>query len=203
MTTDAHSPHAAADCVIFDMDGTITVPLLDFAAFRASLDLGPGPILEQLPEMPVARQDAVLRALYNFEMEAAVHSTLQPRAAETIHAIRAAGIPTVLMTRNCRAALDIVLLKHALEFDLLRTREDGAVKPLPDPILETCALFDADPARTWVIGDFHYDIIAGRAAGAITVLLLNGDTPPPFAAEADHCIRRLDELPPIMGLSAR
>lgn len=51
-----------------------------------------------------------------------------------------------------------------------------------------------------MVGDFHYDIIAGRAAGATTVLLVNDRAIPTFADEADHVIHRLDELPALLGI---
>ena len=36
---------------IFDLDGTLTVPELDFAAIRAEMGIAEGPILEEL-ELP-------------------------------------------------------------------------------------------------------------------------------------------------------
>lgn len=191
-------PRAA--CVIFDMDGTLTRPFLNFDDIRAALNLPPGPILERLPALPPKRRDAIERALYRYEMEAAVHSELQPGALEVLRALADGGLRTALLTRSCRSAVEALLLKHPLRFDALRTREDGAVKPSADPILDICAELSVAPADTWMVGDFHYDIIAGRAAGATSVLLVNDAAVPPFADEADHVIRRLEELPPLLGI---
>jgi phosphoglycolate phosphatase-like HAD superfamily hydrolase len=44
-----------------------------------------------------------------------------------------------------------------------------------------------------VVGDYRHDIDAGRAAGAITVLLTNGQAPS-WPVEADLVIERLVEL---------
>ena len=38
--------------VIFDLDGTLTVPTLDFDAIRADIGAGDGPILEYLQGLP-------------------------------------------------------------------------------------------------------------------------------------------------------
>ena len=44
-----------------------------------------------------------------------------------------------------------------------------------------------------MVGDFHFDLQAGRAAGATTVYIdPSGEFPD--AAHADHCIRALAEL---------
>jgi phosphoglycolate phosphatase-like HAD superfamily hydrolase len=136
-------------------------------------------------------------------MQAAVHSELQPGAADIVRAIRDAGIRTALLTRSCRSAVDLLLLKFPLRFDALRTREDGPSKPSAEPILDLCKQLGVAPAETWTVGDFHYDIIAGRAAGTRTVLLVNGDARPAFADEADDVIHRLDELAGLLGVEPR
>lgn len=187
-------------CVIFDMDGTLTRPVLNFDDIRAALALPAGPILEQLPAMPPKRRDEIERALYRYEMESAVHSELQPGAGDLIRAINAAGLRTALLTRSCRSAVDVLLLKHPLKFDALHTREDGPPKPSAEPIIDLCTRLNVAPTDTWMVGDFHYDIIAGRAAGATTVLLVNDRAIPTFADEADHVIHRLDELPALLGI---
>lgn len=187
-------------CVIFDMDGTLTRPFLNFDDIRADLGLPPGPILERLPALPPTRRDEIERALYRYEMQAAVHSELQPGAADIVRDIRDAGIRTALLTRSCRSAVDLLLLKFPLRFDALRTREDGPSKPSAEPILELCAQLGVAPAATWTVGDFHYDIIAGRDAGTTTVLLLNGDERPIFADDADYTIFTLRALIPLLGI---
>jgi len=44
-----------------------------------------------------------------------------------------------------------------------------------------------------------FDIAAGKAAGAPTVLLTNGRTAPPTEPAADYVIRSLSELGGILG----
>ena len=46
-----------------------------------------------------------------------------------------------------------------------------------------------------MVGDYLFDIQAGRAAGAgTTVLMIGQKEPPEYADQADHVIRRLDQL---------
>ena len=191
---------ASPRLVIFDMDGTLTQPCLEFARIREEIGVDE-PILEAMAKMLPAARSRAVAILERHEALAAEHSELQPGAAETVAAIRASGIPAVLMTRNSRRSVEALIARHDLTFDLVRTREDGEVKPSPAPILSICRRFETEPSRTWTIGDFHYDILCGAAAGAVTVLLLDPTAARPvWAKEADYVIHALRELPPLLGI---
>src|SRR5207253_7612607 len=51
------------------------------------------------------------------------------------------------------------------------TREDGPPKPAPDGVLHLCRMLQVAPADALVVGDFTFDIVAGRAAGCRTALV--------------------------------
>lgn len=181
--------------VIFDLDGTLTRPALDFDAIRAEIGIASGSILEAVAAMPPADRSRAEAILARHEAEAAANSELQPGASEIVAAIRAAGFAVALMTRNSRPSVRTFLSRHGLAFDLIRTREDGVFKPSPQPVLDICRTLDAAVRDTWVVGDFHYDIVCGRAAGARTALLWDDHRPcPEWAAEADVVITRLMQL---------
>lgn len=189
--------------VIFDMDGTLTRPVLEFDAIREEIGLTAEPLLEAIVKMPPAERERAEAILHRHEEEAAINSELQPHAAEVVHGMRAAGATVVLMTRNSRRSATTVLRKHALEFDMTWTREDGPMKPSPEPVLRICETLGAGPDRAWVIGDYHYDILCGNAAGATTVLFLEpGRARPVWAEEADHVVATLEALPALMGIGA-
>ena len=186
--------------VVFDMDGTLIEPLLDFSAIRAELGVAAGEgILEAIAAMA---PDAGARAhgrLLAHELAAARKARLMPDALATMAAIKSAGLKTALLTRNARAALAIVLEKFDLSFDLAWSREDGRIKPEPDGVLRACAKLGVGPDRTACIGDFYYDVVAANAAGAVSILLAT-DSLPPFADKADHVITCLAELPSLLGI---
>jgi HAD superfamily hydrolase (TIGR01549 family) len=187
--------------VIFDMDGTVIEPLLDFAAIRATLNIAPDAgILEEIEAMEPDRADQARQWLEDQELDAARRAQLTAGADQTIRTIRRAGLKTALLTRSTRPAMQTVLQRYPqLHFDLTWSREDGPIKPEPDGIVRACAQLGIDPKRTVCVGDFLYDIVAAARAEAVSVLLApNG--PPEFADAADYVITHLDDLPGILGI---
>lgn len=188
------------DGVIFDMDGTLIAPLLDFVAIRAELGIAPQDgIIEAIDAMPPPRRRQAAQRLLEHELSAARRAELLDGAAQTLEAIKSAGLKTALLTRNARAAMEIVIERFALEFDLALSREDGPIKPEPDGILRACKAMGIAPQRTVCVGDFHYDILAANAAGAFSVLLARAARPD-FADQADYVIKELTELPALLGI---
>ncbi|MFO0974299.1 MAG: HAD family hydrolase [Phycisphaerae bacterium] len=187
--------------LIFDLDGTLTVPMLDFDAIRAEIGLPPGPILESVSRMTGAARQRAEAILERHESRAAAESALQPNAAAVLARLRTARIPVALMTRNTPTSVAAFQARHGLTFDHVRTRADGVVKPDPRPVLDICACFGVAPQASCVVGDFRFDVECGRAAGATTVLLLPPGPTPDWAALATHVIRDLAELLPRIGLA--
>ncbi len=184
--------------VIFDLDGTLTKPYLDFHVIRAEIGIASGPILEGIAEMPSGERTRAKSILTRHEWEAARNGELQEGAVEVVAHCRREGHPVALLTRNTRLVVDHILSTHGFHFDAIRTREDDAIKPSPEPVLSICRELDADPEQSWVVGDYLFDLQSGRSAGTRTVLMIGDDEPAPFASLADHVIRRLAELPAIV-----
>jgi HAD superfamily hydrolase (TIGR01509 family) len=183
--------------VIFDMDGTLTRPYFDFDRIRQEIGLTSEPrmpILEAVAAMSAAEAARARAILERYEHEAATASELHDGALEVIAAIRSRGWPVGLLTRNSRVSTDRVIARHALRLDCVHTREDGPVKPSPDAILAMCRRWNVPASQTWMVGDYLFDIQAGRAAGARTVLMIGQAPLPEYAAQADHVIRALPEL---------
>lgn len=185
---------ADRQAVIFDMDGTLLRPMLDFDAIKREIGID-GLILETIQAMPAAERARAEAILHRHEAEAAARSELQPGAAEVVTTLRQRGLPVALMTRNSRRSVEVFHQRHGLSFDLVWTRESGAMKPSPEPVRAICRALCVQTSATWTVGDFHFDILCGAAAGAVTVLLLDPDAErPAWADEADHVIHQLGEL---------
>jgi HAD superfamily hydrolase (TIGR01549 family) len=197
----ARRPRAAA--VIFDLDGTLTMPYFDFDAIRREIGLPTEPrtpILEAMELMSPTERDRCHAILLKHETKAAHESELWEDTLEVLGTLRRAHLPLGLLTRNSRRSVDLVLAKHGLAFDCIHTREDGPIKPSPAPVLSICRHLAVKPEVTWMIGDYLFDIQSGHAAGATTVLMAGNGQVPDFADQADHVIHRLGELPPLLSI---
>jgi phosphoglycolate phosphatase len=171
------------DAAVFDVDGTVVTCPYDFDAMRAAVadiaarweieapSLGPRGVIEQIAHIAdqladdgLAFREQAEAAVTAIEVAAARGATLLPGAAEALADLRAGGVAIALITRNSRAAADIVLA--ALDgFDVLLTRNDVPLaKPDPDHVLRALAALKRLPGTAVVVGDHDFDMQAGRAA---------------------------------------
>lgn len=181
--------------VIFDMDGTITRPYLDFPRIRAALGL-PEPLLESLQALPPGpARDRAFGLLEGFEREAALASELSAGAAEVLEELPRRGIAVALVTRNSRASVATVLEKHRLRFSTTVAREDAPAKPRPEPLWMICSRLAVDPADALMVGDHALDVQAGRNARMRAALVVHGRPPADLDAIApDHVLDSLADL---------
>ena len=184
---------AAPQAVIFDLDGTLTRSNLNFDEIRAEIGVQ-GPILEALEALDEDGRRRALEILERHERTAADRVVLQDDAVVVLATSRRRGLKTALLTRNSRSSVEVIAARHGLVFDAIHTRDDGTIKPSPEPVLSLCARLGTRPQRTWVVGDYLFDLQAGRAANAPTVLMVGEAPLPAYAALADHVIRKLTEL---------
>ena len=189
----------APRAVIFDLDGTLTEPLLDFDAMRAEIGLAPGlPILEQLDTGDADLRARAERVLRRHERQAMERATLADGCVELLTHLTARHIPTAILTRNIREVVETFQRKFNLSFVAAYTREDGPPKPSPAGALALCAAMGTAPAQTLAVGDFKFDILAGRRAGCRTALVCR--TPPDDLVDwgsPDLVVRSLRELLPL------
>jgi len=182
--------------VIFDLDGTITQPYFDFDAIREEIGLArdSGPLLESMEKMtPELRQKAE-KILYVHEEKAVVESKLNNGAKQTLSSLRAAGILIGILTRNKRGNAYAIARKHNLNFDAVIGREDGPVKPDAFGVMQLCRQFRVAPNETLLVGDYLFDLLCAKAAGACAVLLTNHHQADDFAEHADYCIKNITEI---------
>jgi len=184
--------------VIFDLDGTLIRHNLDFDSIRTEIGVR-GPILEAIDDLDESSRRRAEEILLRHEEEAARSALPSDGAVEVVAALRAKGHPVAILTRNSRRSLQQVLDRIGFAVDATRTRDDGAIKPSAEPVLALCAELHAEPRQSWMVGDYLFDIISGASAGAQTVLMIGENEAPPFADRADHVIRQLPELLPILS----
>ncbi|MEO0650849.1 MAG: HAD-IA family hydrolase [Planctomycetota bacterium] len=183
---------------IFDLDGTLTVAMHDFEAFRSSAGLPSGvPILEALDAVSGPEAAALHVKLADWERDVARLSLLQPGALALVSALAAREHSLGILTRNLREiafeTLDAVGLRSFFRDQTVIGRDEAPPKPDPGGVDKLLRAWGARSAEAVLVGDFRFDLQAGRAAGTTTVYIdPSGDFPD--AEHADHCIRALAEL---------
>jgi HAD superfamily hydrolase (TIGR01509 family) len=184
------------NAIIFDLDGTLTKPMLDFGRIRTEmgLDSESGDILTAMEAMPPDRQEQAHSILARHESHAAQHSRLNDGVPELLAELRRRKIPIGLLTRNTRENTLHTAQRHQLRFDTIVGRQDGPVKPDAYGVLEICRRFNATPAETVVVGDFLHDLLSARNAGAIAVLIKTHPKADHYKAHADFAISHMGDL---------
>ncbi|AFY93097.1 HAD family hydrolase [Chamaesiphon minutus] len=164
------------DCWIFDMDGTLTVSIHDFDGIKRILGLPiDRPILEALNELPAAQAAQLHQQLDALELDIAHQATAQVGARELLTKLRSRGDRIGILTRNSKPNAQATLAACGLaEFfpaESILSRHCCPPKPSPDGIWQLLSSWSASPERSVMVGDYLFDLEAGRRAGSATVYL--------------------------------
>ncbi len=159
---------------IFDLDGTLTLPVHDFAAMRSALAVPDGVgILEHLQQQPEPLRSELNARLMAIEIGVAERAEPMPQAQALIQALVARGCELAILTRNRRDCVDIVLqrlgLLHCFPAVQIIASECAEPKPSPAGIERLVAHWRCEREACVMLGDYLYDLQAGRAAGISTV----------------------------------
>jgi HAD superfamily hydrolase (TIGR01509 family) len=144
--------------------------------------------------MTPEQRDKAERILHNHEARAVTESSLNPGAQQTLSELHNTGIPIGILTRNQRENALAIAKMHNLKFDAVIGREDGPVKPDAFGVLSLCSQFGVDPSNAMLVGDYLFDLLSAKAAGAIAVLLTNTEKAQEYAEHADYCIENIGEI---------
>jgi HAD superfamily hydrolase (TIGR01509 family) len=194
----AAMPLKDRDCWIFDLDGTLTVDLHDFEAIQRELGLKEDArLLEHLASLPPDEAAPLRRKLEAWELDVAQRSEARPHARELVLALRGRGASVAILTRNSRHHATVTLesagLSDLFPRELVITRDDGPAKPDPYGILHLMERVAASPTRSLIVGDYLFDLEAGRRAGVATVHL-DPTGAHRWPDHADVMVRCLSEL---------
>jgi HAD superfamily hydrolase (TIGR01509 family) len=188
--------------VLFDFDGTLTLPgALDFPAIKRELNCPPHlPILEYLEMVPPEAKAALMKILESAEEKAAEQSLPNAGAEECLLSLRHNGLLLGIITRNSLPSVRLAMKRFETvglhDFSAVITRDDSLPKPHPDGVHKACERMGLGASEVMVVGDFRFDVMAGKAAGACTVLLTNGrpSVMAPGDPEPDFTVTCLEEI---------
>jgi phosphoglycolate phosphatase-like HAD superfamily hydrolase len=204
----------APRALAFDLDGTLVDSRLDIADAcnftRVARGLEPLPLERILPMIGDGARALVARAFDAPDTSAVVdealatfkarylahpcvHTTLLPGAREAL----AVDLPRALVTNKPHDVT--LLLLDALgiggAFTVVWGGGDGPLKPAPDGVVHAAARLGVEARDLWMIGDGPQDVLAGKAAGAVTVAIPGmAETARLLAAGPDLVVGSLVEL---------
>ena len=184
----------AARGVIFDMDGTLIEPAIDFKAMRRAIGVPTGDVLEVIASWgDEARAAEALATIASFEREAALKMALMPGVTELLAWLSERPLQRAIVTRNNHHTLQLAVDMMKLDFSPLIDRSFSPPKPAPDALLRIATDWGMAPEEVWMIGDSRHDLHAAQAAGMRCCLVAqhyNRD----YLHEAHAVVERLDEL---------
>ena len=184
------------NAVIFDLDGTLTEPVLDFDKIRSEMGLSSESvdILTAMEAMDPIQQEQAQSILARHEHHAAQNSQLNDGVTELLAELHQRKIPIGLLTRNTRENTLHIARQHQLDFDTIVARHDGPAKPDAYGVLKICNHFNSAPSETLVVGDFLHDLQAAHNAGAVAVLMKTHPKAELYQHQADYSITHMSDL---------
>jgi HAD superfamily hydrolase (TIGR01509 family) len=169
--------------VVFDLDGTLVDSRLDFEAMRRQMNLPTGaPLLETIADLPPDSASQCWQILEQHERRGAEIAIPIAGAHELLQQLRRLQVHIGVLTRNGRQFAQVTLEKLRLPHDVLITRDDASPKPNPAGLSRILSAWNVAPTRAAIIGDYRFDLEAGRAAGMRTVLYAADCTEEEWAA---------------------
>jgi phosphoglycolate phosphatase len=183
---------------IFDFDGTLAVPNIDFGLMRRQVDTiavryGINPvsvghlyILEmieavraQLAQAGDLRGDDFHReahaSILALEIDCARRGGMLPGALEVLQALRQRGFKLGVVTRNSASAVRTICSAIDTLCDAFLPREVVRfVKPHPEHLQRALDQLHLPAQRAVMVGDGPIDVAAGKALGLKTVAVLTG-----------------------------
>ena len=217
----------SVDTVLFDLDGTLLDTHLDLVAALNTVlvnhDKAPLPADQLRPFVSKGAMVMVclafrcspksdeaqhrwLEMLDAYETDIARHTVLFPGMEQVLEKIEANGWKWGIVTNKPGHYTDLLLSELAMPY------HPGAVvsgdtlevkKPDPEPLLFACSEMGKPASSCIYVGDDERDIIAGKAAGMLTIAAAYGyivDEESPEDWNADAVVSSASEISTLIGL---
>lgn len=196
------------NAVLFDFDGTLTKPgALNFPLLKQTIGCPSNlPVLEFIDSLPTSlEKKEAISLLERFETKAAANSEPNDGAESLIRYLRSKGLGMGIITRN-----RLTSIKRALQnfetitmscFDVIISR-NTPVKPKPsgEGIRLAAQKLNLDVKEILMVGDYIFDIQAGKSAGCLTAFLDYGTASRDVNIDSDFTLSRLEGIKKIAGM---
>lgn len=158
--------------LVFDLDGTLVTSTLDFALIREELGCPDAvDVLAYVDSLSGAQRAEAEAIIHRHEVEDAERSEWLPGAQEFVQRCREQQIPLAILTRNSDFSSRIKIARNEIPIPYLITRENSKPKPDPSALNEIANQFALRSQEVLMVGDYKYDLQAGRNAQMPTCLV--------------------------------
>ena len=183
---------------VFDLDGTLTLPVHDFAKIRASLEVPDGvDILGHLATLSAEDARPLHDRLHSIERDLITRTEAAPGALDLIEHLADRGCLLGILTRNSREiallTLEHIGLAQYFPRESILGRDEALPKPDPDGIRRLARFWEMGTGALVMVGDYLFDLQAGQAAGAATIHV-HGPGVRRWPEWTDLCVVSLEEL---------
>lgn len=219
--TESKSSPSPFHGVFFDLDGTLADTAPDLVAATNQLlvarNLAPKPYEVLRPHASAGARGLLEGAFgitpehsdfidlrdefyLNYEKALLVHSKLFDGMDDLLKAMEEANIPWGIVTNKSERFTNPLTDLMGLRQRAISTVSGDTTphaKPHPEPILHAARIANIDPTKSIYVGDDIRDVLAGKAAGMLTVAAAYGYCgckEPPEVWGADYLIRHPLEL---------
>lgn len=172
--------------IIFDLDGTLVTSSLDFVAIKHEIGCSDDEdVLSFLDSLPEHNQQDARDVIHRHELLDAHRSDWMPSARSFIEKCFTEKIAMAIVTRNSHHPTQVKVERNAIPIKHIVTREMSKPKPDPTALLDIAEQFNLPTDAILMIGDYKYDLQAGRNAKMPTCLI-NYQSLPDYAHLADY-----------------
>jgi HAD superfamily hydrolase (TIGR01549 family) len=180
---------------IFDLDGTLVTSSLDFLAIKSEIGCPTDEdvliYIEQLPT--VQQRSEAMDIVHRHEMQDAQSCDWIPGARDFLNECATRALPMAIVTRNSQRSSKVKVEKNNIPIKLLLTRENSIPKPHPAALLDIAREFQLPVDQMMMVGDYKYDLEAGRNAN-MPSCLVNFSVEPDYLHLADYRFRDFRQL---------
>lgn len=188
------------EAILFDFDGTLAIPNLDFADMRRQLNAftaAQGVEVDELAHLDMlALMDTAMAQLnqrggeqgntyyrqadgllQDIEIASAHRGGLLPGILDLLDALRSRDVAIGIVTRNCEPAVRIIFPNVDSYCRALYAREHvEQVKPHPAHLQAALTHLGVSPDRALMVGDGAMDMEAGKRLDMFSIGVLSGET---------------------------
>jgi len=159
---------------VFDLDGTLTIAVHDFAHMRAALGMAPdADILATIAATSGAEQKRLLQQLDQLEAYYATRARAADGVQTLIPYLAKKGCTLGIFTRNNKAmtllSLKAIGLEQFFTPAFIIGRDEAPHKPHPAGLNQLLKTWQMAACDAVMVGDFKFDLETGRAAQVTTV----------------------------------